>query len=596
MSSPIAQSRSPRAVALAALGGLVLMPAAAQACGGFFCNNSEPVTQASEQILFARDGAQIEMHVQIAYGGPPSEFGWLLPAPPDVVTEISSDDLFPRLAANFTPSFYLRTVYADGCEPPPPPDGGAWFDAASAPALDAGVDGPVGVDVLSREAVGPFDRAILRADDVEALFAWLDANDYQAPVGSEDRLAPYVGSSVFVALKLLPGAQSDDIKPLALRFSAPAPVIPIIPTAVAAEPDMGVVVYMLGRGRAVPTNYLHVQINEATITWENGGGNYVDAVSHAVDEAGGRAFVTDFAGPHEGQIGRFEIEVDLEALALVRDAERLFEFRNVLQSSDVRGFVFDAITPPEGATAEEVLQNPWNYDLREVAVDGAALAANIEQVALPAWRRLDGLFEAHPDLTRLFSTMSAEEMDVDPLFDLNRDLPQVPAVRWGERLIECRVGETGDGGLPDWNSAVITTADGTTYRLVDGQNPFAVRRQAGETMRGVDEIGAAVVERAFAAGPFETVADHRDEIAERYGSDDPIEQGAGGAGGWSGAGGAGGAGDGRDGGADSAGDGGEMSCACDAGSGGSAGLLLAALLLGLPLRRRAAGRAGRRAG
>ena len=31
-------------------------------------------------------------------------------------------------------------------------------------------------------------------------------------------------------------------------------------------------------------------------------GEIIDVVSQAADEAGGQAFVTDFAGPHEGQL------------------------------------------------------------------------------------------------------------------------------------------------------------------------------------------------------------------------------------------------------------------------------------------------------
>ena len=38
------------------------------------------------------------------------------------------------------------------------------------------------------------------------------------------------------------------------------------------------------------------------IDWVGGGQNYADVVSQAVDEAGGQAFVTDFAGPLQGGV------------------------------------------------------------------------------------------------------------------------------------------------------------------------------------------------------------------------------------------------------------------------------------------------------
>ncbi len=571
-------------------------PAVASACGGFFCNSNEPVNQADETILFAREGDQVEMHVQIRYAGPPVGFGWLLPVPADVETAVSTDQLFTRLDQRYTPRFRLRTEYADGCEPPPPEPEEFLADAGMF-APDMAAPGPDGVNVLSREAVGPYDRVILQADAVGPLLDWLAENGYQVPLGGDERLADYVDSSVFVALKLLPGADSDDIRPLRLRFTAPAPAIPIRPTAVAATPDMGVVVYMLGDGRAVPRNYLHVQVNEATIAWERGGANYRDAVSHAVDEAAdGRAFVTDYAGGLD-QLGQFELDIDLERLAAVRVLEDLRPFRDVLQASDLRPLVRDAITPPEGVTPDEVLGQPWNYDWTTIPCDGAWMAATIEESILPVWRELDVLFDAHDRITRLFTTLSPAEMEVDPIFDLNPDLPEVPAVRQGVRFIEC-----GDDDWPDWDSALITTPSGLQYRLVDGRNPHAVQRQRGETVRGADEVGAAVIERPFAAGQFEPIADNRDALSAQF-VEDGSDGGVGGAGGNGGNGGAGGNGAGGNGGAGGSGgaggapglDGGlagddelqDSGCACDAGGGSPGGLLVAGLvLLGLGRRRR----------
>ncbi len=567
----------------------VAAPSAAFACGGFFCNSAEPVNQADEQILFARQGDQVEMHVQIRYAGPPVGFGWLLPVPADVETAVSTDQLFTALGRRYAPSFRLRTVFVDGCEEPQYPVAEAGPDAGMFAESDmAGEPQPEGVNVLSREAVGPYDRVILQAERVDALLAWLDQNDFQVPMGGEERLAEYVDSSVFVALKLLPGADTDDIRPLRLRFTAPAPAVPIRPTAVAAEPDMGVVVYMLGEGRMVPRNYLHVQVNEAIIEWETGGANYRDAVSHAVDEAGGRAFVTDYAG-NLADLPDFDLPIDLPGLAEVRTLEELRAYRSVLQSSDLRPLVRDAITPPEGVSVDDVLARPWDYDWTEIPCDGAWLAATIEESVQPVWRELDTLFARHGSITRLFSTLSPAEMDVDPIFDLNPDLPSVAAERWGERLVDC-----GDDEWPDYDTALVTTASGLQYRLVQGRNPNAVRRAGGETVRGADEVGAAVVERPFAAGPFETMTDNRPAIAERYGMDPdgPVDQpedvmdGVGGMGGGGGAGGSGGAG--PDGGVpiDGGGVGAGPGCACDAADGSPVGWLWVGLLMLGGVRRR----------
>ncbi len=155
----------------------------------------------------------------------------------------------------------------------------------------------MGVQVLSREAVGPYDRAILETPDVEKLREWLDANEFQIPEATDEKLQPYVDAgAVFVALKLLPGTDAGDVSPIHLTFTSPNPAVPIVPTAVAADPDMGIIVHLLGTHRAIPRNYGHVKINEAAIDWLSGGQNYADVVSQAADEAQGKAFTTDFAG------------------------------------------------------------------------------------------------------------------------------------------------------------------------------------------------------------------------------------------------------------------------------------------------------------
>ena len=63
--------------------------------------------------------------------------------------------------------------------------------------------------------------------------------------------------------------------------------IPIRLTAVATEADLGVTAWVLGQTRAIPDNYLHVEIKEARIDWLNGEFNCGEVVAEAVNDAGG---------------------------------------------------------------------------------------------------------------------------------------------------------------------------------------------------------------------------------------------------------------------------------------------------------------------
>jgi uncharacterized protein (TIGR03382 family) len=553
---------------------VALLPHAALACGGMFCNNNQPITQSAERILFAQDGDQIEMHVQIAYQGPPQSFGWLLPVPPDVETTLSSEQLFTQLDATFGPRFQLITEFDEDCPPPP-------FAADGAGGGPAG-GRDNGVNVISREAIGPFDRAILEADDVMVLRAWLDREGFQIPEGTDEKLQPYVDAgAVFVAVKLLPGADTGDIQPLRLTFTASLPSIPIRPTAVATEPDMGLIVHLLGSARAIPKNYRHLQINEAAIDWVGGGQNYADVVSQAADEAGGQGFATDFAGPHEAQLDALLQPIEGERLEGLRAATTLREAVDALgnlNDADLQRVLGDFFELPEGVTPAQFFQCPdcWGNVEWEQAVDGAALAADIEATVNPARAPILALLAGHPYLSRLYTTMSADEMTLDPEFAYNPDLDGQPNVRTATRRIHCA-----PGGV-DMGSDIVL-ANGLSFALDGGAVPDAIQRQAGETVRGEGVPAAAVIEQMEERGQPIVIDDRTDALAERYNGGMP----GGGPGGGPGAGpGAGPGGGGADGGVPGRGaDGGDDGCDCDATDGGTPFGLLG-LLLGLGLLRR----------
>ena len=60
---------------------------------------------------------------------------------------------------------------------------------------------------------------------------------------------------------------------------------------------MGIQVWMLGAGRAIPRNYYHTVINDAKLDWINGSQNYNDVIIAATAEAPDKhSFVTEYAG------------------------------------------------------------------------------------------------------------------------------------------------------------------------------------------------------------------------------------------------------------------------------------------------------------
>ncbi len=452
--------------------------------------------------------------MRITYAGPPTEFAWLLPTSPEVEVGVSSEQLFTQLDASFGPRFTLRTEIDERCERNPARSSGG--------APDAGLQnapGPVdaednGVAVLSREAVGAFDTAILQAESVQDLRRWLDDNGYQIPEATDERLEPYVEmGAAFVAIKLLPDRDAGDVSPLRLSFPGDRPTIPILPTAVAADPDMGIIVHVLGQSRAIPANYRHVVINEAAIDWQNNGQNYPDVVSQAADEANGKAFATDFAGP-----GRVALRVYPDAtLDAVRGAETVREIVEALNlwdlmwspDADLQRLLRVGIFLPEAIALEQFLGCPDCYYDQGIEIDGAALAAALEEQYNAPNELLNTLFEQNPYLTRLYSTMSPSEMDLDPEFAFNPDLGEVPNTRVAVQRVGCDI----DGNL-QFDRAIVETPSGIRFRMQDGVNPNVIRRQSGETVRGLGVPGAQIIERAMTAGPNEVQSDRTPEIVE----------------------------------------------------------------------------------
>jgi len=307
-------------------------PPASRACGGFFCSQN-PIDQTAEQIIFAINGdGTITAYVQIQYAGEKDAFAWVVPVPsvPKLAT-------FPRLAfatlnQQTTPSYLASCGRV-------PIEGGSQFGS--------------GVVVYNKEAVGPFETVTIGGDSAADLVAWLNGNGYLVT----ERMAPYIdgyakAKMLFLAMKLRPEAAVSDIEPIVMTYTSTKPMIPIRLTAVAAQPEMGIITWILADRRYGPENYADITISDQLIRFGGPtGNNYRHLVSREVQAHDGHAFVTEYAGPTQ---------------PLVR-----------------------------------TIQNTFAAPGSDLESANTALAA---------------LLGRYPYLTRLYTRMSAEEMTVDPVF------------------------------------------------------------------------------------------------------------------------------------------------------------------------------------
>jgi MYXO-CTERM domain-containing protein len=435
-----------------------LLPASALACGGFFCNQSQPVNQAAESIIFADNGnGTTTAVIQIQYQGPSKSFSWLLPisSVPKADSDIgvASNLALQRLQSATNPNYTLTTRIEGTCRQ----DNGLNLGSSAGGSASSGgfpngapVDNSEGgVTVEASGVVGAFEWAVISldkslAEPADAAIEWLKLNEYDVPSGAGSLLGPYLADGMYLlALKLTKGADSGSIRPIVLTYAGSEASIPVKLTAVAANDDMGVLTWMLGPARAVPKNYLSLELNEARINWFNAAPTYNSVVIQAADDAGGQGFVTEFAGATSTLANVVWTQSDQQTWASVQNqvygsfAEMFDQIYGIYGFWD--GF-WDAtrvaVTLPADLAFEDFKLCPNCY-AGQIQFKPATYFAELQRLVIDPVKLVQDLVDAHPTLTRMYTTLSAEEMTLDPIFTFNADQGDVDNQHTAERVIEC---------------------------------------------------------------------------------------------------------------------------------------------------------------
>jgi hypothetical protein len=417
----------PLAISVAGIFGMLVMlvPERAHACGGTFCDgippSPMPVDQTGEDILFIRDGNEIEAHVRIEYIGDAERFAWMVPLPSVPEVDVGSDPLFSALAAATLPVWTTTLDYEDPADNP---------DGCMGSCLDIGGPPPPPPDLLLDEEVGSFEVVVLDADDVASVLTFFSQNNYAYNAAAAPIIQQYLDEGLLIAgVKLSAEAEASEIHPLVFRFVGDEPCVPIRLTRVAARDDMGIRAYFLGERRWAPSNYAHVVLNPLQYDWQTQAwSSYLQLLAMAVDEAGGRGFVTEFAGPSSDVP-----EVDVWQPSWTAEPLESMDAHMAIEAVRDMGFIVeDKINAHVLAALREYLPVPQDWGAAEIsfwidhaehpqlidqiAFDAAGFAAMLdERLFAPAMHAYD-LLETWPYLTRMHTLLSPEEMTLDPTF------------------------------------------------------------------------------------------------------------------------------------------------------------------------------------
>ncbi len=528
----------------AALAAATLLAPPARACGGFFCNAQtlSPIYQAGERILFAKHDGRTTMHIEIVYQGDPTAFGWLLPLvepptdtdgkplPLDKAVSISSQRVFDLLQTRTDPIFGVQNRFDDdACLPMP--DFGGGQDASSSADADDYDPGPPPVVVLQQAKVGPYDAQLIQAKSSDTLMEWLDANGYVQDPAAKPHLSYYVGMGyVFLGIRLQTGKTTGDLKPIALTLGEDAPCVPLKLTSIAATPNMPMLVWVLGDGRAVPKNFIHAVVNPQAIRFP-GGNNYLQVVGAALDTAAGRAWVTEFADsaapfrnqllpPNQRDTTALQAASTLSGVlaAVPGTIAASDDFRDLLRElvpmpADLEGYPYGNCyydpTPPDWRQcpdddADHVTTEAEFYgylDYWAARVDEGALTLDVDLAALKQrivsdliapLVAIEGLFASTTTLTRFFTALDPAEMTRDPVFAFNPALPPVSRVHTVQTVIKANADCDSwvEATYPDGSTATFPCGNGCfgqpTIGPVDGAPPIKVLQVLDETGDPID--------------------------------------------------------------------------------------------------------------
>jgi hypothetical protein len=451
----MSQKRFILSVAPALLLVLIARPEPAHACGGLFCSASAPVNQAAERIIFSKNADRtVTAVVQIQYQGPSEEFAWVLPVPGIPEVNVSSDLAFTRLQQASNPQYNFTTVVEGRCKR----ERGSNAASGSAPSADSeagGAGGNGGINVLASGTVGPYDFVVIEPDMSyekvgDVVVEWLTSEGYDVvpPGGDPDDIASLLGTYLkggmnLIAFRLTKGNDNGTIRPIRITYESDQPMIPIRPTAVAANDDMGVMVWVLGESRAVPVNYKSLELNQALINWLTGGSNYNQVVVAAANQAGGQGFVSERAGPSVAYDNVIILDFERDDWEALRSSAAALTGSEVVEESSRRFGGWDGYRAlverflPEDTNVDEYLGCPPCYPEAIEGLDTQAFIDGLGEEVVEPMIATQELVGSRPYVTRLYTTLSAPEMDLDPLFDFNPDLPNVSNVHTARRVIEC---------------------------------------------------------------------------------------------------------------------------------------------------------------
>ncbi len=241
--------------------GLAVAERSARACGGCFVPPENNTVVTDHRMILAVSQGQTTLYDQIRYQGSPAQFAWVLPITGEAQVGLSADVVFGALDA----MTQVQVIAPPRNCPPPPRCDSRNASAAPGSAEDSGG----GVTVTKREVVGPYETVQLQSANPQALNAWLQSNGFSLPEDVKPVVAAYVKEHFnFLAMKLIPGATVQSMRPVRVTTRGPSAVLPLRMVAAGTGAIVGISLWIVGQGRYEPTNFPVYTIKQEELAWD----------------------------------------------------------------------------------------------------------------------------------------------------------------------------------------------------------------------------------------------------------------------------------------------------------------------------------------
>ncbi len=286
------------------------LPGVVAACGGFFPAEKD-ILQNGQAVIFTVDhtAQQISVYMSLSYSGDAEDFAWVVPVPNEPTLELSNPELFLELDQLTEPEYNFPP--REDCFDP---TALLWMIITGQFGVGGSVpeSGRAGMDVSQQGQLGPYDYAVIGGTDAAELTSWLRENGYKVQAAAEPLIKLYSDEGMrFVAMKLRANQGSNAVQPVKLSFQGDTAMLPLRFSAVAAEAQTKVRVWVFDQAQVAPEGIDRIVMpDDAIVLKERGFTNYESALQSIVQIANGRGFVTEYAQPTQSMQRNANPELD----------------------------------------------------------------------------------------------------------------------------------------------------------------------------------------------------------------------------------------------------------------------------------------------